>query len=95
MQEKKGIIITGAIVGLLAVILVKFGNPANMGMTVLGMTTGAAFAHNFNLASSAKGPTPNGQAAVIIGFAVLLLVSYFNLERTVEVKMKGDVELEA
>jgi YedE family putative selenium metabolism protein len=64
-------------------------------MTVIGMTAGAAFAHNFSLAASAKGPTPNGKIAVILGFAILLLVSYFNIERTVEVKMKGDVELEA
>lgn len=64
-------------------------------ITVIGMTTGAAFAHNFSLASSAKGPTPNGKIAVIIGFALLLLVSYFNLEKSAEVKMKGDVELEA
>jgi YedE family putative selenium metabolism protein len=64
-------------------------------ITVIGMTAGAAFAHNFSLAASAKGPSPNGKAAVIIGFAVLLLVSYFNLEKSVEVKMKGDVELEA
>jgi hypothetical protein len=34
MKEKKGIILTGAIIGLLAVLLVKFGNPANMGMCV-------------------------------------------------------------
>jgi len=64
-------------------------------ITVIGMTAGAAFAHNFSLASSAKGPTPNGQTAVIIGFAVLLLISYFNLEKTAEIKMKGDVKLEA
>lgn len=64
-------------------------------ITVIGMTAGAAFAHNFSLASSANGPTANGKVAVIIGFAVLLLISYFNLEKTVEVKMKGDAELEA
>jgi YedE family putative selenium metabolism protein len=64
-------------------------------ITVIGMTAGAAFAHNFSLAASANGPSPNGKAAVIIGFAVLLLVSSFNLEKSVEVKMKGDVELEA
>ena len=64
-------------------------------MTVLGMTAGAAFAHNFSLASSAKGPTPNGKLAVILGFVILLLVSWFNMEKTADVKMKGDVELEA
>jgi len=64
-------------------------------ITVLGMVTGAAFAHNFSLASSAKGPTPNGQVAVIIGFVIVLLISLFNIEKTAEVKMKGDVEIEA
>ena len=34
MREKKGIIITGAIVGLLSVLLVKFGNPVNMGICI-------------------------------------------------------------
>jgi len=63
-------------------------------ISVIGMTAGAAFAHNFSLASSAKGPTPNGQIAVIIAFAVLLAISYFNLEKIAEVKMKGDVRLE-
>ncbi|MEA4847023.1 MAG: YedE family putative selenium transporter [Clostridiaceae bacterium] len=64
-------------------------------ITVLGLASGAAFAHNFSLAASAKGPAPNGKIAVIIGFAILLLVSYFNMEKSAEVKMKGDVELEA
>jgi YedE family putative selenium metabolism protein len=64
-------------------------------MSVIGMTAGAAFAHNFSLASSAKGPTPNGQIAVVIGFVILLLISFFNMESTSEVKMKGDVEVEA
>ncbi len=64
-------------------------------ITVIGMTAGAAFAHNFSLAASANGPSSNGKVAVVIGFVVLLAVSYFNMERTAEVKMKGDVQLEA
>lgn len=64
-------------------------------MTVLGMASGAAFAHNFSLAASAKGPTANGKVAVILGFALLLLISYFNIEKTAQITMKGDVELEA
>lgn len=47
-------------------------------VTVLGMIVGAAFAHNFSLASSAKGPTPNGQAAVIIFMVFLLILSVAN-----------------
>lgn len=41
---------------------------------VLGMITGAAFSHNFSLASSPAGVGPNGIPAVIIGFAVCLFI---------------------
>ncbi|HNR04410.1 MAG TPA: YedE family putative selenium transporter [Bacillota bacterium] len=34
MKEKTGIIITGGVVGLFAVLLVRFGNPANMGFCI-------------------------------------------------------------
>ena len=44
-------------------------------ITVIGMIAGAAFCHNFGLASSADGPTANGKVAVIIGFVVALIVS--------------------
>ena len=44
-------------------------------VTVLGMLAGAAFCHNFGLASSAAGPTANGKIAVIIGFAVVAVIS--------------------
>ncbi|MEG0126822.1 MAG: YedE-related selenium metabolism membrane protein, partial [Clostridia bacterium] len=50
-------------------------------MAVVGMVVGAAFCHNFGLASSAAGPTVNGQAAVLIGLAVLVLLSLFSKER--------------
>jgi YedE family putative selenium metabolism protein len=43
---------------------------------VLGMMVGAAFAHNFGLASSPKGVGPHGIAAVIIG---LLVCSFIGL----------------
>lgn len=35
LNEKKGIIITGAIVGILATVLVKLGNPVNMGLCIV------------------------------------------------------------
>ena len=44
-------------------------------ITVLGMMCGAAFCHNFNLASSTDGPTANSKIAVIIGFVVALVIS--------------------
>jgi YedE family putative selenium metabolism protein len=43
---------------------------ADAGSFVLGMIVGAGVAHNFNLASSAAGPSPYGPAAVIIGLIV-------------------------
>jgi len=43
---------------------------------VLGMIVGAAFAHNFSLASSPRGVGPHGIAAVIIG---LLVCSFIGL----------------
>jgi hypothetical protein len=43
---------------------------------VLGMITGAAFAHNFGLASSPQGVGPHGVAAVIIGLVVCLLIGF-------------------
>jgi YedE family putative selenium metabolism protein len=43
---------------------------------VLGMIVGAAFAHNFGLASSPKGVGPHGIAAVIIGLAVCLFIGF-------------------
>lgn len=44
-------------------------------VTVFGLIAGAAFAHNFGLAASAKGVPAAGQAAVIIGFAVVLVIA--------------------
>jgi len=43
---------------------------------ILGMMVGAAFAHNFGLASSPKGVGPHGIAAVIVG---LLVCSFIGL----------------
>ena len=45
-------------------------------MAVLGMIIGAAFCHNFKLASSGEGTTPGGRVAVIIGFVVLLIIAF-------------------
>lgn len=50
-------------------------------VTVLGLTVGAAFCHNFGLASSGKGPTPNGQIAVIIGIVFALIIACVNTFR--------------
>ena len=47
-------------------------------ITVLGLAIGAAFAHNFGLASSAAGPTANGKVAVLIGIVVVAVIAVAN-----------------
>ncbi len=46
------------------------------GVFVLGMIAGAAFSHNFGLASSPKGVGPYGIQAVIIGLAVCIFIGF-------------------
>ena len=50
-------------------------------VTVLGLLVGAAFAHNFGLASSGAGPTANGKIAVIIGIVVVTVIACVNTFR--------------
>jgi len=61
-------------------ILTGEGN-SDSAVTVLGMIVGAAVCHNFGLASSANGPTANGQIAVVIGFVVVLVISIMNVAK--------------
>ena len=58
-------------------ILAGEGN-ADSAITILGLIVGAAFCHNFGLASSGKGPTPAGQIAVVIGLIVVLIIALMN-----------------
>lgn len=48
---------------------------------VLGMIVGAAFSHNFGLASSPAGVGPHGISAVIIGLAVCIGIGFFMKEK--------------
>ena len=59
-------------------VLAGEGN-SDSAVTVIGLLLGAAFAHNFGLASSANGPTGNGKIAVIIGIAVVILIGELNI----------------
>ncbi|SQI41339.1 putative selenium metabolism protein, YedE family [Leminorella richardii] len=43
-------------------------------VSVLGMLTGAAIAHNFAMASSPAGPTENGRIMVIAGLTIVFLI---------------------
>lgn len=47
-------------------------------ITIVGLIVGAAFAHNFGLASSGEGPTANGKIAVIIGLVVVAVIACVN-----------------
>ncbi|MBA7628404.1 hypothetical protein ES703_35886 [subsurface metagenome] len=55
---------------------------ADAGITVLGLIAGAAFAHNFLLASSPSGTGDFGQVAVIIGLVLCLTIGFIMQERT-------------
>lgn len=61
-------------------ILAGSGN-SDSAVTVIGMVVGAAFCHNFGLASSGNGPTFNGKIAVVIGFVVVAAVGALNLNK--------------
>lgn len=62
------------------VILAGEGN-TDAGVSLVGMLLGAAFAHNFGLASSTDGASFNGKIAVIIGFAVLTAIAFACMKR--------------
>ena len=53
-------------------------------IAVLGLMVGAAFCHNFGLASSADGPSANGKIAVIIGILVVTCIACVNTFRKQE-----------
>lgn len=48
---------------------------------VAGLLIGAAFAHNFGMASSGAGIGPNGAAAAIGGLVICLIIGIFNCKR--------------
>ncbi len=50
-------------------------------VTVLGLFMGAAFAHNFSMASSGEGPTFNGKVGVAVGLAVVLVIAIVNTRK--------------
>ena len=62
------------------IILSGEGN-TDAGVTILGLVAGAAFAHNFLLASSPKGVGTFGPVAVIIGLAFCLVIGFLMREK--------------
>ncbi|MED9873843.1 MAG: YedE family putative selenium transporter [Eggerthellaceae bacterium] len=51
-------------------------------VTFIGLLVGAAFAHNFGLASSANGTTEAGQIATIVCIVLLFIIAAVNLTRS-------------
>lgn len=62
-------------------ILAGEGN-TDSAVTVLGMFVGAAFCHNFGLASSASGTTANGRIACILMLVVMLVIAVCNTRKS-------------
>ena len=58
-------------------VLAGEGN-ADSASAVLGLAAGAAFAHNFAMASSAEGPTMNGKIGVVVGILTVLVIAVAN-----------------
>jgi len=58
-------------------VLAGSGN-SDSAITVLGMTTGAAFAHNFGMASSTAGVTENGMLGFTIAMVVVIFIAVYN-----------------
>lgn len=54
---------------------------SDAGVTVIGMLVGAAFAHNFGLASSAEGTTSFGRIAVVLSIILLFAIAIINREK--------------
>jgi hypothetical protein len=50
-------------------------------VAVLGMAVGAAFCHNFGLASSGNGTTPAGRVACLLTLAVMVIIAVANTKK--------------
>ena len=55
---------------------------SDAGVTVIGLAVGAAISHNFGLASSVDGTTPNGRIAFLIAVVVIFLIAILNIRKT-------------
>ena len=73
-------VLAGVAAQSLATLTVAFA--PHIAVAVLGMTVGAAFCHNFALASSAKGPTAGGKIAVGVCLVVVLVIGLLNTKKS-------------
>ena len=62
-------------------LILSGGGNSDSSIAVLGMVVGAAFCHNFGLASSTDGPSFAGKVAVIIGLAVVCAIGGANVKK--------------
>jgi len=62
-------------------------------VTITGLLLGAAFAHNYGLAASPKGVPMAGQAAVVIGFVVVMCIAFFNVYYNVKARKSSRREV--
>ena len=62
-------------------LILSGGGNSDSSMAVLCMVVGAAFCHNFGLASSTDGPSFAGKVAVIIGLAVVCAIGGANVKK--------------
>ena len=58
-------------------VLAGSGNSDSV-MAVMGMVAGAAFAHNFQMVSSAAGVTANGKIGFLVAFIVVIFIALYN-----------------
>lgn len=69
-------------------ILAGEGN-SDSAITFFGMLVGAGLAHNFSLAASPAGASPNGQISLLFCFVLLAVISITNMEKS-SFKVKGE-----
>nr|WP_207754399.1 YedE family putative selenium transporter [Pseudoflavonifractor phocaeensis] len=62
-------------------LILSGGGNSDSSIAVLGMVVGAAFCHNFGLASSTDGPSFAGKVAVILGLAVVCAIGGANVKK--------------
>jgi len=63
---------------------------ADSALFVTGMIVGAGFAHNFSIASSAKGPSPFGSITVIVGIVICIIIGLTMRELKAGVKIDAE-----